>query len=381
MILKAIILRRQILFLVIFPLCFFSCSAQEYYLLIGTYTNGSSKGIYVYDFDAKTGAIRLISNTDSANNPSFLAASRDGEHVYAVNETGGATPPKVSAYHFNKENGKLSFMNSSLTGGDGPCYVSVSPANNWIAVANYGGGSATMLPLNEDGTIKPYAQLINDSIYKTKEIDETPHVHACVFSPDGNFLFTPDLGLDKIMIYHFNPESKKPLVLASPSYAASKKGGGPRHMTFHPNKKFAYVVQEMGGIVTSYRYKNGELFKIQDLQTFPQGFVGLKDGAEIVVSPDGKFLYVSNRGDLNAITIFSINPTSGKLSLRGYQPTLGKEPRNFIIDPTGNFLLAANLTTDNIVIFKRNKQTGLLTKTNAQVDVPNPACLIMIRKN
>ncbi|MEO6187398.1 MAG: lactonase family protein, partial [Ginsengibacter sp.] len=353
----------------------------EYYLLVGTYTGSGSKGIYVYNFDAKTGAVKWVGNTDDASNPSFLAVSWDGRKVYAVNETGGANPAKVSAYNFDKGSGKLTFLNSSFTGGDGPCYVSISPANNWLAVANYDGGSATMLPLNEDGTIRPYAQLINDSIYKTTDKKETPHVHACVFSPDGNFLFTPDLGLDKVMIYHFNPASEKPLVLATPSFAASKLGGGPRHMTFHPNNKFAFVTQEMGGVVNSYRYQDGKLSKLQDIPTFPKGFTGVKDGAEIVVSPDGKFLYVSNRGDLNSITIFSINPTSGKLSLIGYQSTLGKDPRNFMIDPTGNYLLAANLKSNNVVVFKINKQTGLLTETNNQFDVPSPACLVMIRKN
>jgi len=359
-----------------------SCKStgQEYYLLIGTYTNTGSKGIYVYNFDSKTGAVKWVSNTDSSQNPSYLAVSNNGKNVYAVNETGGSNPGRVSAYSFNNSNGKLTFLNSTYTGGDGPCYVSVSPNNNWLAVANYGAGSATMLPLNGDGSIKPFTQLINDSIYKNGDENAKSHVHAAVFSPDGKFLYTPDLGLDKVIIYNYKQESNKPLILASPAYVESQKGTGPRHMVFHPNKKFAYVVHEMGGTVTAYRYENGKLIKLEEVPTFPAGFAGKKDGAEITISPDGKFLYMSNRGDLHSITIFSIDPSSGKLSLIGYQPTLGKNPRNFMIDPTGNFLLVANMETNDIIIFKRDKKTGLLSNTKNRIELPRPVSLSMTPK-
>ena len=164
------------------------CKAQNYYLLIGTYTNQGSKGIYVYNFNAKTGELTWISNTDSSTNPSFLAISNNGRNVYAVNESAGKNPGKVSAYSFDKKKGVLSFINSTFAGGDGPCYLAVSPDDNWLAVANYSAGSTAIFPLNMDGSLDPFSQLINDSIYNTSGKKVRPHVHATVFSPDGNYL-------------------------------------------------------------------------------------------------------------------------------------------------------------------------------------------------
>ena len=355
-----------------------SCSSQEYYLFIGTYTKTGSKGIYVYSFNAKNGTVKWISNTDSSSNPSFVTISKNQKYLYAVNETGGPDPGRVSAYSFDKKNGELHFLNSTLSGGDAPCHLAASDDNKWLTVANYSSGTTTVFPLNDDGSIKPYSQIIYDSIYRASDDNSTPHVHETVFSPGEKFLLTPDLGLDKVIVYKFNHESQQPLVLSSS--VQSPKGSGPRHITFHPNKKFAYLMHEMGGIITVYHYDDGKLEQVQELPTFPEGFNGKKDGAEVCVSPDGKFLYVSNRGDLNSITIFSIDPSDGKLTLKGYQPTLGKGPRSFIIDPTGNFLLVAHQYTNDVIIFKRDKNSGLLTKTDNEIQVPIPVCLQLIPK-
>ena len=355
-----------------------SCSSQEYYLFIGTYTKTGSKGIYVYSFNAKNGTVKWISNTDSSSNPSFVTISKNQKYLYAVNETGGPDPGRVSAYSFDKKNGELHFLNSTLSGGDAPCHLAASDDNKWLTVANYSSGTTTVFPLNDDGSIKPYSQIIYDSVYRASDDNATPHVHETVFSPDEKFLLTPDLGLDKVIVYKFNHESQQPLVISSS--VESPKGSGPRHITFHPNKKFAYLMHEMGGIITMYHYDDGKLEQVQELPTFPEGFNGKKDGAEVCVSPDGKFLYVSNRGDLNSITIFSIDPSDGKLTLKGYQPTLGKGPRSFIIDPTGNFLLVAHQYTNDVIIFKRDKNSGLLTKTDNEIQVPIPVCLQLIPK-
>ena len=355
---------------------FMSCSSPKYYLLIGTYTKTGSKGIYVYSFNAKDGTVKKVSNTDSCTNPSFVIMSKNQKYLYAVNETNGSNPGRVSAYSFDKKNGQLHFLITTLSGGDDPCHLATSDDNKWLTVANYSSGTTTVFPLNDDGSIRPYSQIIYDSIYRKAGDNATPHVHETVFSPDEKFLFTPDLGLDKVMIYKFNPQSQQPLELSS--HVESPKGSGPRHITFHPNKKFVYLMHEMGGIVTVYHYDDGKLEQVQELPTFPEGFEGKKDGAEVCVSPDGQFLYVSNRGDLNSITIFSIDPSDGKLTLKGYQPTLGKGPRSFIIDPTGNFLLVAHQYTNDVIIFKRDKNSGLLTKTNNEIQIPIPVCLQLI---
>jgi 6-phosphogluconolactonase len=354
-------------------------SAQNFYLFIGTYTGSGSKGIYVYNFNASNGQASLVSNTDSATNPSYLTVARNGKYVYAVNETNGSNPGRVSAYSFDKKEGSLHFLNTQFSGGDDPCYVAASADNHWLTVANYSSGSAAIFPLNKDGSLQPYSQLMQtygSSI--NKERQERSHIHETVFSPDNAYLFTPDLGTDKIMIYRFQSKNKKPLSPSNPPYVTTGPGSGPRHITFHPNKKFAYLISELAGTVTTYRYGNGKLLELQKISTHPEGFKGAIGAAEVEISPDGNFLYASNRGDQNSLTIFYINPITGKLKLIGYQSTLGKAPRHFMIDPTGNFLLVANQDSDNIVIFKRNKKTGMLNETGEQIHLPKPVCLQMI---
>ena len=354
-----------------------SSQSQIFHLFIGTYTNTGSKGIYVYSFDANTGKAAWISNTDGIVNPSYLTVSKNGNYLFAVNETNGDNPGRVSAFSFSKEKGTLQFLNSQLSGGDDPCHVATDKNDNWLTVANYSGGSAAAFPINKDGTLHPFSQLIETSGHSVdKERQEKSHIHETVFSHDYDYLFTPDLGTDKLMIYKFDPSEKKPLQPASPAFLKMPEGSGPRHITFHPNNKFAYIISELSGSVLAYKYDNGKFEELQTIATHPEDFKGDIGSAEIDVSADGKFLYVSNRGDQNSIGIFLID-NSGRLTLKGYQSTLGKGPRHFIIDPTGNFLLVANQDSNNIVVFKRDKETGLLTETGDQILIPRPVCLQM----
>ncbi len=362
--------------LLMFSLLTTAAFSQSYYMYVGTYTNTGSKGIYVYRFNTQTGKATLVGSTDSCTNPSYLAISPNKKFLFAVNETNGKNPGRVSAFSISQNTGKLSFINQQLSGGDDPCYVAVHKSNRWITVGNYSGGSASVLPVNANGSLKPAVQVMQDTGKGTNpKRQEKPHVHSTVFSPDGEYLFTPDLGIDKIMAYRFNSNSGRPLTPASPSYVKTEAGSGPRHLTFHPNNRFAYLMEEMAGNVSAYRYANGRLTAIQTISAHPSDFKGDIGSADIHVSPDGKFLYASNRGDENTLAIFSINQTTGRLQLKGYQPVLGKTPRNFAIDPTGNFLLVANQNSDNIVIFKRNKITGRLTPTGDQIEVPKPVCI------
>lgn len=367
----------RLLFFVAIMVTSFGCAKKSFYLFTGTYTSTGSKGIYVYKFNEGSGNVSWVSNTDGVINPSYLTVS--GNYVYAVNETNGVNPGRVSAFSFNKKDGKLSFLNTQFTGGDDPCYVSATADGKWITVANYSGGSASIFPVNKDGSLQPYSQLIQhsgSSVNKNRQ--EKPHVHETVFSPGDDYVMMPDLGLDKVMIYKMNPSSKTPLKAASPSYVAITPGSGPRHITFSPDKKYSYLINEMSEIINAYSYNDGKFALIQEISALPQGYLGAIDGAEIVVSPDGKFLYASYRGNQNLITIFSIDANSGKLKLEGHQSTLGKAPRSFIVDPTGNYLLVANQNSDNIVIFKRDKQTGLLKATGKEIKVPKPVCLEMV---
>ncbi len=350
--------------------------AQSFTLFVGTYTGSGSKGIYAYRFNAVTGRATFLNATDRIDNPSYLAIAPNKKFLFAVCETNGKNPGKVRAYAINQTTGKLTFLNQQETGGDDPCYVAVHKSNNWLAVGNYSGGNASVLKINANGTLKPYAQLMQDSGKGTNPArQEKAHVHSTVFSPDHAFLFTPDLGLDKVMAYKFNALAQKPLSKATPAFVSTDGGSGPRHLTFHPNNRFAYLIEELAGMVSAYKYYNGKLIFIQRIATHPSDFKGNPGSADIHVSPDGKFLYASNRGDENNISIFKIDPNTGKLQARGYQSVQGKTPRNFVIDPTGNFLLVANQSTNNVVIFKRNKVTGGLTPTGNELQIPMPVCL------
>lgn len=355
---------------------FLHSMTQQHYLFIGTYTHTGSKGIYVYKFDAVTGQATWVSNTDSVVNPSYLALSADGKYVYAVNETGGKEPGKVSAFAFDKKLGRLQFLNAQPSGGDHPCYVAVTRNNKWVTVGNYSGGNFSVFPTAAKGTLAPAVQTVQHTgTGANKERQEKAHVHATVFSPDEKFLFVPDLGTNKVMMYAFNPKSAKPAKPNTQPFAASEPGIGPRHFTFHPNGKWAYTIEELSGTVVGYQYQKGALKFLQRVATHPAGSTLQKGSADIHVSPDGKFLYASNRGEENNIAIFALDAAKGTLTSKGYQSVLGKSPRNFIIDPTGHFLLVANQETDNIVIFKRDAKTGLLQPTGTEISIPKPVCL------
>jgi len=343
-------------------------------LLIGTYTTSSeSNGIYVYSFDSETGAFSYKSEIGGIVNPSFLAVTQDRKHVYAVSEVGQGQG-SVSAYSFDAQTGKLIYLNSSSSGGDGPCYVSVDEAKRLVFSGNYGGGSLAAIPVNKDGSLSQDIQAIlhqGSSIHKNQN---RPHVHATVLSPDDQYLFVPDLGTDKINIYEVDATASKPLSPAEPAFVKVEDGSGPRHFTFHPNGKYAYLIQELMGIITAFSYDNGNLEVIQSVEVIPPGYTGNPGAADIHISPDGKFLYGSLRGDINQLVVYAVG-SGGGLTYVGRHSTLGEHPRNFAIDPSGNYLLVGNSRSNEIVIFKRDQKTGLLTPTNKRISLGVPVCL------
>jgi len=368
-------------FAVIFLSAFlFSVSglSQNYYLFIGTYTSGKSEGIYVYKFNSTTGDAQPISVIASTN-PSYLAISPNGKYVYAVNENNG--PGEVTAYSFDKSSGQLTFLNKQLTGGISPCYISESRNSKWLMVANYSSGNVSALPVNVDGSVGPLAELIQ---HEGKGTDtsrqEKAHAHSAIFSPDEHYLLCADLGTDKEMIYRFNSNLSKPIILEKDSAVSIQGGSGPRHIVFNSKKPIVYIIEELSGTVDAFHYNNGKLKHFQRISSVPEDFKGDAGSADIHISPNGKFLYATNRGTANNIVVYSIDSTTGKLKVKGFQDVQGKHPRNFIIDPTGHFLLVANRDTDNIVVFKINQQTGLLEDTGKQIQVPNPVCLKLLKE-
>lgn len=359
-------------YLIAFLLCFpLAVTAQQYTLLVGTYTNTTSEGIYVYQFNPSTAETKFISAAKSSN-PSFLAVSSNQKFVYAVNEN---NPGTVSSFSFYKDSGTLTFINTVETKGAHPCYISLDKKSKHAVVGNYSGGNLSVFDVKEDGSLNEAKQTIQhngNSVNRQRQ--DKAHVHATVYSPDYNFLFVPDLGMDKLMIYKVDSKSGT-LTAAEEPEEFMNPGAGPRHLDFHPNQNFFFLIEELSGTVSVFKYKEGKTELVQNISAHPMEYKGAKGSADIHVSPNGKFLYCSNRGDENSIAIFSINEETGMLLPVGFQSTLGLHPRNFSIDPSGKFLLVANRDSDEVVIFKINQTTGLLTDTQQRIKVPGPVCL------
>ncbi|MCF6404332.1 lactonase family protein [Chitinophaga filiformis] len=352
--------------------------AQTTYLFVGSYNDAKDKdGIYIYRMDMETGRLDKVCTFSGIMNPSYLILSPDGQYIYACTETRTAGLGSVSSYRFDRQQGAITLLSKQPSGGDNPVYVTVHKSGRWLVNGNYTGGSIAVFPLNSDGTIGTAVTLLPFTDSSITERQKSAHIHSTVFSPAQDYLFSPDLGADKIRRFTFDASQAKPL--QADSFIRTTPGSGPRHFTFHPNGRFAYCIEELSGSVTAYKYNRGRLDSLQRLMTHsePQKFYG---SADIHISPDGRFLYASNRGVENNIAICSISK-NGTLTLLGYEPVQGDHPRNFVIDPTGKFLIVANQLSGNVVVFKRNAQTGLLTKTGVEVKMQGPSCLQVITYN
>lgn len=359
----------------VFSLFLFGAPAPKYYLLIGTYDSPKSEGVYVYTFDTNDGTASELSHIKTPN-PSYLAVSPDEKFVYAVHESGKETQGgDIVALSFNKHTGALTYLNKQPSGGDHPCYVEVDKTGQWVFAGNYSSGSLSLLGVDANGGLLEHSMhLQHTGNGKDPKRQESPHVHCTKISPDNKTLFVADLGTDKVYHYDFDAKSGK-LMPANDQFTPSDPGSGPRHFIFHPSNKFAYLVEELSGTVVVHTHRKGKLTRIQRISTMPEGDKAYPGSADIQVSPDGNFLYASNRGNANTIAIYQIDKRNGTLTMNGLQSTLGKTPRNFTIDPTGKYLLIANQNSDEIVIFMRDIRTGLLTDTGKRISVGKPVCL------
>lgn len=349
-----------------------SQKTKDQFLIIGTYTSEKSEGVYVYRFNTETGENSFVS-TVKTSNPSFVAVSPNKKFVYTANED---DPGHVTAFSFNRSNGQLTQLNQQPSHGRHPCYITIDKNGKWVIVGNYSSGTIAVYPTNKDGSLGSATDsVLHEGSSVNSERQEAAHVHATVLNKNNKTLYVPDLGMDMVMLYNLDNKTGKLKEFPTPS-VATEPGAGPRHIDIHPNGKYAYLMEEMNGGVSVYKIENdGYLSLLQNISGLPRDFNGVVGSADIHVSPDGKFLYCSNRGESNTIGIFSINQSNGQLNWIDHQSTLGKTPRNFNLDPTGNFLLVANQNSDEIVIFKRDKQTGLLADTGKRINVSKPVCL------
>lgn len=346
--------------------------SQKLNLLVGTYTNScESKGIYVYDFNVNTGDFSFKNVSENTVSPSYLSVSKDNKFVYAVNENGAEST--VSAFKYVPSSGKISLINKQNANGADPCYLINDDQN--VIVANYSGGNIAVFGKSHDGSITETKQLVQHyGKGPNVQRQQGPHVHMVYFSPDRKFVLSNDLGLDKVYSYTYDADAKVDNLKVCDSVSVTA-GSGPRHLTFSNDGKWVYLLQELNGSLTTFRYAKGKLKKIGETSILAKDFNGTFSGADIHISPDGKFLYASNRGEANTISIFEISK-NGKLKSKGQTSTLGKGPRNFVIDPTGNFLLVAHQYTNNVVVFKRDQASGALTDTGKRIELCSPVCLV-----
>jgi 6-phosphogluconolactonase len=349
----------------------------------GQTLHGKGRGIYANRFDPQIGALYPQCVTEGVRNSSYIAFDPTKRFLFCVNEYKeyeGRPSGAVSAFKVNQSTGELTYLNSRASYGTDPCHLKVDATGNYLAVANFASGSVCVLPIGEDGFLGEAVQVIQ---HEGSSLDAKrqagPHAHAVEFDKANRFLFVPDLGLDKVMIYEFDektglltPNARQPWVTTAP-------GSGPRQLAMSPDGNFAYLINELNSTLTAYRYNNadGSLNALNTLSTLPATYAELSTCAEVQVTPDGKFLYGSNRGH-DSLAIFAIDSNTGQISLVGHESTRGKIPRNFDISKCGRFLAVANQDSNNIVMFGLDPSNGHLTLTGSEISVGTPICVRFI---
>src|SRR5690554_5499509 len=350
---------------------------QSYLFILGTYTENEAEGINLIKFDPVQGQMEVVAVASDIENPSFVISNKNENLVFATEETGGEQGGKVTSYRLDKSALTLEKIGSVYTKGNSPCHLSLDPSEKFLVVSNYSGGNVTAVPVDAEGNLSQDVQVIQHqggSINPGRQ--QAPHVHSAVFHPQENKVFVADLGTDKVMVYDFGQNSSQPLNPSEKSSFNVAAGSGPRHMAFNQEGDRIYVVHELTGEIGVYDFKNGEVSHLETHTLFPEDFSGELGAAEVRISPDGNFLYASNRGDVNNITVFQIE--EGGLSKVQDMPSQGLAPRNFAITPDGKYLLCGNQNSDKLVVFKRNEQNGFLEPISTTLSVKKPVYLYFL---
>jgi 6-phosphogluconolactonase len=370
---------------VVLALCALSVSGnarealrRKYLFYVGTYTDHGSKGIYAYRFDSATGESTSLGLAAETTAPSFLAIAPSGRFLYAVNEISqfdGQPTGAVSAFAIQPETAMLTLLNQVSSRGAGPAHIALDRSGKYALVSNYDDGNVAVFPVLQDGRLgeaTAFVQHKGSSV--NKERQEGPHAHAAVFSPDNRFVIVADLGLDQLLVYRF--DATHGTLGSDPQIVRALPGAGPRHLVFGATGRYLYVLNEMQSTVVTYGYDtaNGALSESQIVSALPKGFSRTSEAAEIEMHSSGKFIFASNRGD-DSIAVFAVNAKDGTLTPVEIDSTGGKTPRNFVFDPTGAWLLAANQESNDIVAFRVDPGSGHLTRSGPELKVPSPVCV------
>lgn len=343
---------------------------EQMKVFIGTYAEASAPGVYMYAFDEEKGELTLLDQASGMRNPTYLNIDAANRRLYAIAEgvtEDGGKGGDALAFEIGIEGdgGSLTLLNRKLAITAPSCHIQRDAHSKYVLLASYHGGRVSLVSLTDNGEI---GELLDIQQHE----GEAPHPHSLFFSPDGRFVFVPDLGIDRIRAYSIDEEQG---VLVFHGETAVQAGAGPRHLTFHPNGNFAYVINELDSTIVAFRYdaEDGRLETIETVSTLPAGWEGQNGCAEITMSADGRYLYGSNRGH-DSIVVFAVDAQSGKLALVGHVSTEGKHPRHFSILPGGRYLLAANKDTNNVAVF-RLEQSGLPVYTGYAIEVPGAVCV------
>jgi 6-phosphogluconolactonase len=343
---------------------------------IGSYADAKNPGVYTAQFDTNTGSLRLTHNVNGLQNPTFLTIDAVNNRLYALGEGVGAEGQKcgaASAYTINLESGELSLLNKVLTLPATTCHIQLDNTNQVVMVTSYHGGMVGLSPILADGQLGTTADIQQHHGASLLPIQDRPRAHSVFVDRANRYVGACDLGLDKIILYKLDLAEKR---LIPHSEVSITPGSGPRHFVFHPSYQFGYVINELGSTITAFSYdeEQGTLTEIQSISTLPTSYDGENACADIHVSPDGRYIYGSNRGH-DSIVVYAIDEQTGQLSVVEHAPTLGKHPRNFGISPDGRFVLVANKDSDNIVSFSRDEATGKLVPTGSVIELSQPVCI------
>jgi 6-phosphogluconolactonase len=352
--------------------------ADDPLVFISAFAAGEKGAIHAFRFDSKTGVLMPQHRTTDVQHPFFLVISPDGRFLYSIDteKFGGKEDEFVAAYAIKDRNGKLERLNQQSAKGSASCYLDIDSTGKTVVLANYSTGSVAALPVNEDGTLRPATSFVQ---HEGSSVDpkrqKAPYAHSIVISPDNRFALAADLGIDKVLIYRLDAAVSKLSVNEAQSSVSVEPGSGPRHLTFHPNGRSVYLINELKNTVTFFAYEpgSGKLTTRQTISTLPADFDGVTHTADVKITPDGKFLYGTNRGH-DSIACYRIGD-DGRLTLIKIEPSLGKGPQNLLITPDGQWVICANMPSNNVVVFKIDEDTGELTATGEPISMPMPSCI------